>query len=80
MQVLFSLPSFCDEVLQFFERIDPKELNDTSISMIKKLKEKKQINEGESDKKVMDLSELRLSFNKDLEKRHRDSEDTFGMK
>jgi len=50
------------------------------LSLVKKLKEKKQINEGESEKKVMDLSELRLSFNKDLERRHRDSNETFGMK
>lgn len=48
--------------------------------MIKKLKEKKQINDGANDKKVMDLSELRISFNKDLERRHRDSNDTFGFK
>jgi len=41
MQVLFSLPSFCDEILSFFESKDPKELNDTTNTMIKKLKEKK---------------------------------------
>ena len=28
----------------------------------------------------MDLSSLRVAFNKDLEKRHRDHDETFGMK
>ena len=28
----------------------------------------------------MDLSALRVAFNRDLEKRHRDGKDTFGMK
>ena len=79
MQVIFSLPLFCDQVIQFFEQKDPTELNSTTLSFIKKLKEKKDINEGTNQKQHLDLSELRISFNKDLEKRHRDSDKTFGF-
>jgi len=68
-------------VLEFFESLPPEEkseLNDTAKSFIKILKEKKEINEGKNQK-TMDLSHLRKSFNIDLEKRHRDSDKTFGM-
>ena len=47
------------------------------MSFLKKLKEKKAIDEGRNQKYI-DLSELRESFNYDLEKRHRDSDNTFG--
>ncbi len=46
MQVIFSMPDLCDQVIDFFEKKDPKELNATTNSFIKKLKEKKEINES----------------------------------
>lgn len=54
-------------------------MNDTSKVFLEKLKEKKAINEGDSSKSMMDLSELRVGFNRDLEKRHREADNTFGM-
>lgn len=55
-------------------------MNATSRIFVEKLREKAKINSGESDKKVMDLSALRVAFNQDLEMRHRDKDNTFGMK
>lgn len=81
MQVIFNLPKFCDEMLEFFDSLSPEEkseFNDTTKSFVKILKEKKEINEGK-EQKTMDLSHLRKSFNIDLEKRHRDHDKTFGM-
>lgn len=80
MQTVFNLPSFCTNVLDYFSAIPEEKLNATSRVFIKKLKEKKAINEGSSSNKVMDLSELRSAFNTDLELRHRDKDNTFGMK
>jgi len=40
------MPLLCDEIIEFFESKNPKELNSTSLSFLKKLKEKKEINEG----------------------------------
>jgi hypothetical protein len=38
MQVIFNLPSFCEDVLEFFDEMDPESLNDTSKVFISKLK------------------------------------------
>ena len=73
------MPHFCDNIVAYFESKNANELNSTAKSFIKKLKEKKAIDEGKNQK-CIDLSELRESFNKDLERRHRDSDDTFGNK
>ncbi len=80
MQVVFSMPVLCDQIITFFQQKDPSTLNATSLTFLKKLKEKQAINTGNSEKDTMDLSELRLSFNKDLTKRHRRNGDCFGMK
>jgi len=48
IQVIFSMPLFCDAVINFFEEKDPKELNKTSRSFLQKLKEKKEINQGKN--------------------------------
>lgn len=34
------MPIFCEEIIKFFETKNPKELNHTTLSFIKKLKEK----------------------------------------
>lgn len=71
------MPNFCDQVIKYFDAKNSSSLNETAKSFLKKLKEKKAIDEGKNQS-LIDLSELRVAFNHDLEKRHRDSDNTFG--
>ena len=74
------MPVLCEQIIAFFEQKDKKTVNETTLSFLNKLKEKKKINEGTLEKDTMDLSDLRLAFNKDLLKRHRKDGNCFGMK
>jgi len=74
------MPILCDQIIQYFNNLDKTTLNPTSLSFLKHLQEKKKINEGDSSKSIMDLSDLRLAFNNDLTRRHREKGNCFGMK
>jgi hypothetical protein len=42
------MPVFCDNIINYFDSKKPEDLNATAISFVKKLKEKKEIDEGKN--------------------------------